>query len=246
MKTYKVFTRDLSSPIQCGEPVWDGSLPYQLPVVIVDMTDKECGAGWNACRDLSAALYIAGQWPDGHPSRAYVLESVPGIVVHERGDKLRAATWEIISEVGGAEIERAIREWTGTWAGEPAAQMAESQIAWRRAHARPRRSVSEVEDGLTAARVARGLDWALKRYDSARDAWGAWNARAAKEAWGAWDSWDSWNARGALVCEYASLMGWVEQPADLMIRGIREAYASGLGVAVPVAPEVLGWAMDEE
>jgi hypothetical protein len=67
MTFYKVFTDDLRSPIQGGDPVWDGSLPYDLPVVGLDRSEKECGAGWNFCREAHTALSIGGLWPNGRP-----------------------------------------------------------------------------------------------------------------------------------------------------------------------------------
>ena len=63
MKAYKVFTSDLRPPVQGGKPVWDGTLPYSLPVVNVDTSLAVCGAGWNACRDIETCLRIAGLWP---------------------------------------------------------------------------------------------------------------------------------------------------------------------------------------
>lgn len=35
MTYYKIFTHDLCAPIQGGPPIWDGSLPYDLPPVVV-------------------------------------------------------------------------------------------------------------------------------------------------------------------------------------------------------------------
>ena len=43
---YRCFTHDLRSPVQGGDPIWDGRLPYDLPVVTVDTSQAECGAGW--------------------------------------------------------------------------------------------------------------------------------------------------------------------------------------------------------
>lgn len=157
MTYFKVFTSGLRSPVQGGEPIWDGALPFLLPIVEVDTSGKECSHGWNVCRDLSTALRIAGLWPDGRPSRAYRLSAVDGHEAIERGDKVRAATWEIVSEVSGAEIERTISDWTRTWAGEHSAAMAVEQIAWSRALARPGRDEQAVVAGLEQALAARGL-----------------------------------------------------------------------------------------
>jgi len=98
---------------------------------------------------------------------------------------------------------------------------------------------------------------------AAEDAWAAW---AAGDAWAAWaagaDAWavsvwfaawnagsprsDAWDARAALTVAYASRRGLVSQPADLLTVGLRDAYASGLGVALPVGDATLGWAMDDK
>ena len=83
---FKVFTSDLRSPLQGGPPVWDGTLPYSLPEVEVDRGQGECAAGWNACREATTALRIAGLWPDGRPSRLFHVETTAEVV--ERGDKL--------------------------------------------------------------------------------------------------------------------------------------------------------------
>ena len=38
---YKIFTADLCSPVQGGEPVWDGTLPFELPKVALDSSDAD-------------------------------------------------------------------------------------------------------------------------------------------------------------------------------------------------------------
>jgi len=40
--------------------------------------------------------------------------------------------------------------------------------------------------------------------------------------------------------------GLTDYDAAHLTAGLRDAYACGLGVAVPVAEGVLGWAMDDE
>ncbi len=42
---YKAFTHDLRPPVRGGEPVWTGELPHELPVVKLDASAEECGAG---------------------------------------------------------------------------------------------------------------------------------------------------------------------------------------------------------
>lgn len=55
-----------------------------------------------------------------------------------------------------------------------------------------------------------------------------------------WDVWDAW---AALTVFYAVEEGWVDLPNDVLSRGLRDAYAAGLGMAAPVGPGVLGYAM---
>lgn len=158
MKTcsYKGLTHDYRPPVQGGEPVFDGRLPFALPMVAVDESSADCGAGWNACRDLATALRIAGPWPDGWPSRLFAVETDAAVV--ERGDKLRASTWTLTRECSEAEIEAAVRVLSAPF-GEHAeamiADMIAEQMAWRRALARPGRDEEAVEVGLRAARPAR-------------------------------------------------------------------------------------------
>ena len=85
---YKIFTHDLRSPLQTERPVWDGSLPYELPSVNLDTSDVECAAGWNFCEDLPTAFKIAGLWRHGRPARAFRIE--PGEDVIKRGNKHRS------------------------------------------------------------------------------------------------------------------------------------------------------------
>ena len=84
---WKVLTHDLRSPIQHGEPLWNGALPFRLPRVTVDPGPDECAAGWNFCDRLSTALGIAGLWPTGRPSRAFLIDEPENLLV--RGNKLR-------------------------------------------------------------------------------------------------------------------------------------------------------------
>ena len=95
---------------------------------------------------------------------------------------------------------------------------------------------------------------AVRAPSAAWDAWAAsaaWDAWAARAAWATWatlatlDARAAWGAWDALTVFYASLMGWVEHPADLLTVGLRDAYEYGLGIALPTGPSELGWAMDE-
>jgi hypothetical protein len=47
-----------------------------------------------------------------------------------------------------------------------------------------------------------------------------------------------------LTVRFAALNGWIDHAPDFLSVGIRDAYAHGLAVAVPVAENVLGWAME--
>ncbi len=55
---------------------------------------------------------------------------------------------------------------------------------------------------------------------------------------------DAWDARDALTVGFAARQGWIKHPADLLTVGLRDAYAFGLGIALPTGPNELGWAMD--
>lgn len=269
MEGYKVFTNDLCSPIQGGSPVWDGTLPYQLPAVHVDV-DAEldgCGAGWNICREAASALRIAGLWPNGRPSRLYRVEAHDPDVI-ERKKNCRVATGTLVDEI--VDLRPVIEELSAPF-GSLAPVMVDEQLAWREALSRPCRDEAAVEAGLRVALEVRRLTWGLRRYDTARaardvwasiaawDAWDAWDARAAWDARDVWDAWDTraaweardawdaraaWDAWDALATIYAVHRGWIPCAPDRHTLGIREAYRHGLGIAVPVAGGVLGWAMD--
>lgn len=210
MEGYKVFTNDLCSPIQGGSPVWDGTLPYQLPAVHVDV-DAEldgCGAGWNICREAASALRIAGLWPNGRPSRLYRVEAHDPDVI-ERKKNCRVATGTLVDEI--VDLRPVIEELSAPF-GSLAPVMVDEQLAWREALSRPCRDEAAVEAGLRVALEVRRLTWGLRRYDTARaardvwasiaawDAWDAWDARAAWDARDVWDAWDTraaWEARDA-------------------------------------------------
>ena len=93
---------------------------------------------------------------------------------------------------------------------------------------------------------------------AAWDVWAVWDVGAVRSAWNAWDVWavwdvgdvrSAWNAKAAwdaLTVQYASLMGWVSVPRDLLTQGIRDAYRNGLDAALPTGPDELGYAMVEE
>jgi hypothetical protein len=118
---FKCFTARLCPPIRGGDPVWDGTLPHQLPPVAVDDGQDECAAGWNACAEPHTALKIAGLWPDGWGVRLFEVETDSLVIT--RGDKLRAATWTITRECGAAEVAAAIRALSDGWFGDMAEEI---------------------------------------------------------------------------------------------------------------------------
>jgi hypothetical protein len=242
---WKALTHDLRSPVQGGDPLFDGRLPAVLPGVRLDTSAGECGAGWNYCAEPVTALRIAGLWPNGRPSRLFLVEASTDAI--ERTDKRRASSLTLVREASDAEIASAIDRFSEVF-GAHARFMADEQRAWRIALGRPRRDAAAVERALKVALSTRGLAWSAKKYEAARDAWdarAAWDAWAARDAWHARDAWDAWDARAALTVAYASVSGWVKDKPEHLTAGLREAYENGLGVALPTLPNVLGWAMDE-
>lgn len=218
---YKIFTHDLRSPIQGGEPVWDGALPYTLPSVEVDTSNVECGAGWNGCRTPEDALQLGGLWPDGQPSRLFCMETDKP--VFERGNKLRSSTWDVVNEI--TDVRPHVRNLTERcFPGSPHIDaITDEQMEWRLALSRPNKDEDAVIMGLQAAVSARGVDWILEKYSSAWDAWAAW---------------------AALSVYCAGIHGWTTQRDPMRLTtGIRDAYHNGLWIAVPTGNKILGWAM---
>lgn len=268
---WKCLTHDLRSPLQGGAPIFDGHLPAVLPSSRLDTGANECAAGWNYTAEPHTALAIGGFWPTGRPSRLFAVEAALDAI--ERGNKRRASSLSLIREATEDEVATAITAFSVVF-GAHASRMANEQRAWRLALRRPQHRAAVVELALTDALTARKLPWSVKRFDTAwaawaawaaldardaraaRDAWAARDARAALDAWAAWDAraaraaWDARDARAAraawaaLTVAYASLAGWITQAADHLTLGMRDAYAHGLGIALPIAPTVLGWAMD--
>jgi hypothetical protein len=248
MEGYKVWTHDYRSPIQGGDPVWDGVVPCELPVVELDRSAEECAAGWNWCRTPLEAVTVAGLWRDGWPCVLTRIEPAGAVV--ERDAKCRSEGLRIVERL---PIRPVVRDLSAAF-GEHAAVMEAAQLEWYEALGRPQHDAEAVERELRAAMEARGLGWSLRQYPTAwaardawavraaRAAWAAWGARNAWAAWGARDAWDAWDAWDALTLRYAALMGWVDHPPDLLTTGIIDAYRHGLATALPTAPETLGWA----
>lgn len=225
---YKAFTHDLRPPLQGGDVVWDGKMPYLLPKVPVDCSPKECAAGWNATRSIADCLRIAGFWRAPWPMRVFAVNP-NGHEIYERGDKVRSATWNIASECGLAEIESAIYQLSEKWFADSKLQsdMGREQFLWYRAFASPIRDESAAVTGLLAALEMRGLKWSLKKYS---------DEKAARAAWA---------ARAALLVYFSASMKWTKHDPNLLTTGIRDAYANGLLLTIPTAENELGYVMKE-
>ena len=216
-QAWKVLTHDLRSPIQRGEPIWNGLFPFRLPQVTADPGPAECAAGWNCCERLSTAFGIAGWWPLGRPGRAFLLEELENPLV--RGKKLRCNTALVTREATEQEIVEALFEFSAVF-GAYQADMAEQQAAWRRALARLGRVQEQatILALLQEALTARGLSWTIHQFDSGLavrdtwatravrntcDAWGAWAALEARDAWATRVSLDALDARAARAARAA-------------------------------------------
>lgn len=270
MTYYKILTHDYRPPVWGGEPIWDGkTLPYELPRVALDTSMKECSYGWNFVADLAAGFRIAGLWPSGWPSVAIEVRPLGRVV--ECGDKNRVSRLRLLRVASNREVREAITALSAPFKPH-VEEMVEEQMAWRAALARPQHDPATVNIELQRALGARGLaTWKLRRFKDARDAraswysWyarDAWGARGARDAWyarDAWGSWgaidvmDAWDARGSwgamdvmdafLAMRYAVCERWPDHDPALLTSGIREAYAHGLAIAVPIGEEELGWVM---
>ncbi len=212
MRGFKILTHDYRPPVQQGDPVWDGvTLPYDLPVAKLDLSETECGAGWNFCADIAPAARIAGLWKNGCASAVLEVEAVGTVV--ERGDKIRTDRLVIVGRADRATMV----EHLGRPFGNHAARMGESQVAWWEALGSERRKVRNVERGLRQSLKARGLDgWKLRRYDTAWDAWAArdaWDAWAARDARDARAAWAAWAARAAWAA-WAAQAAWAARDAQ--------------------------------
>jgi hypothetical protein len=271
-KFYKIFTHDFCSPLQKGKPVWDGSVPFDLPQVALDTSDAECAAGWNFVDSIGGGFKIAGMWPTGRPAVVAVVQA-NGDAIH-RNNKWRSSTLKITRIAREIEIAQAIQSFSEVF-GEHKNEMANEQIAWRYALGRPENKKEAVVENLEKALAHRDLKWKLKEYKTAWDAraaraaWDVWDARAARDAWAAraardardaraawdaraaraaWDAWDAraaWDARDALILFFAAKQRWIKESADLLTVGLRDAYANGLEIALPVAKKTLGYALTD-
>lgn len=265
---YKVFTHDLCSPIQGGSPVWDGTLPHELPMVKLDESQEECSYGWNFTRDIKTGLLIAGLWPNGRPSRVFSV--IPTGTIIEREDKIRSDKLTIVFEVKEEDINTAVYDFSVIF-GDHRKHMTESQIAWRRALSRPHHDPAKIEECLAETLRARGLNWNLKRFDTVQNVWhvwntwnawdapSAWNAWHIRDTWRVWDiwrtldalgNWNAWNVwdtqtvRDTLtlvMIEFLILKKQVIIESDHLVESIRSAYENGLETVMPTGPNELGW-----
>jgi hypothetical protein len=143
----------------------------------------------------------------------------------ERGDKLRTSVLTIVGICDEGEVRDAVRVISQPFGGHANA-MVESQMAWRRALARPYHDERVVGDSLADACCVRDLAWSLRRYETAgelsdrsyawyarrtqdtRDARNAWSARASWAAWSSWDAWHPAETREAAVAWPARAVTW--------------------------------------
>jgi hypothetical protein len=196
-------------------------LPVTLPIVDLDRSEADCGAGWNFCGSLVDAAKIAGFWANGRPARCLVVETIGEVVT--RAPKSRTSQLQLVRLCSEVEIQTAMRALVTPWAAaEHVDGLVAEQWAWYVALGRPAHDPARVEAALRAALDACGLsDWQLRRFDAARAAWdaraaraawdaraaraawdaraarAAWDARAARDAWDAWAAWAAWAARDA-------------------------------------------------
>lgn len=213
---YKFLTHDFKSPIQGGDPVWDGkTLPFTLNGVTLDKSDNECAAGWNFVDSIETGFKFVGMWPTGCPSQ--ILKVEPSKDKIQRGSKWRSSKLTITELATEDEIHSAIERFSELFVGY-AKEMSVEQILWREALSRPSYDLNVVTDSLQQALSKRDLKWELKQFDA---------------AW------------AALTVNFASLNKWITQPSDLLTTGIRDAYLNGLEIAIPVAKDTLGFAMKE-
>ena len=223
MQGWKVLTHDWRPPVQGGEPVCDGKLPFIMPRVQVDDTDALYGPGWYFCERPETALGVDGLWPNGRPSLLLVISTAEEEPVYPHGENCRAGCLTLdrlaTEEEGGA----AVRAFSEPFGGH-ADWMAEEQMRWRAAMARPSRDASLVEQGLRAALAARNLTWTIERFDSAQAAWDAWDADDANDACDAWAVRDA-NAAWAAWAAKAPRAAWAVRDA-WDARHPRDAWAS--------------------
>ena len=200
---YKVLTDDLCSPTMGGDPIFEGTPPFVLPVVEVDQSPVECGPGWHACKTPEQALVHGGLWRNGRPSRLFKVEVPEDVQVIERIGKVRFATGTLAEE---------ILDWTDILASMYApfkSTVRDGLIVeiqkWREALSSPEWNPEAAKAGLREALDIRGLSaWRIKEFESEKDLRNAWLAKLNREsstcmAWEmdlAYDAWNAWEKAG--------------------------------------------------
>ena len=180
---FRIYTHDWRSPTVGGNPILTepARLPITLPSVELDTTEAPHGAGYHFSASLAEAARASGFWPNGRAARCVsVVASADAIERRlEREfpyDKdpiriRRASALTITAVCAEAEVRAAMLE-AVSWAAT-AVQLVEEQWAWYVALGRPDRREEAVVKGLQVALAHRGLDWTLKRFGTAKDAWAA-------------------------------------------------------------------------
>jgi len=267
---YKLFTHDLRSPIQFGPVIWDGSLPFTLPTVNCDTSERECAAGWNAVQSIEQGFSICGMWPTGRPIRPFRVEKNDYEII-ARGNKLRSASLTVVEECSDVMIQQALHRFSARFVDKQE-EMTTEQWCWFESLRRPKRDIEAIEAGLREALKIRKLNWVIKQYPNARDMWdrwntwdrwNAWNARDTWDTWDArnvrdaWDTWDAWNVRDAWnawaawdawaardawdgLTVYFAAQ-WTKQDPQLLTAGIRDAYYNGAEIIIPTGSNELGY-----
>ena len=249
-------------------------LPYELPAVTLDTSNDECAGGWNYCATLPDALLIAGLWPNGYPSIAFeVIASSDAVArgTKRRASRLTLVRQldeeEILSGITSfsacfAPYVEVIVEEQRLWRSalrRPASH--EGRVAEALVLSLEAKGLQWILQKFETTMAA----WAaISAWDSI-SAWRAWTAFPSSHAWAAissrhaisawaaissrhaWDTISAWAAMDAVTYFVAVTHGWLNNTGmspHQRTTGIRDAYAAGLGIALPVAPGVLGWAME--
>jgi hypothetical protein len=226
---WKILNHDFSPPLQGGQPIFDGkTFPFKLNGVKLDVSDTECGQGWNFVSDIETGFKIAGMWRTGRPNA--ILKVEPSDDKIQRGNKWRCSVLNLQRFAELSEIQSAIERFSTVF-GAHTKEMAREQILWFEALSRPLHDENAVTLALETALSKRGLKWKLRKYEaarSARDSWEEWAARDARDSWAArdarsarasWDAWTAWTARAA----WAARDSWAARDA----RAARDAWLHG-------------------
>ena len=178
-------------------------LPVTLPSIELDTTEAPHGAGYHYSASLAEAARASGFWPNGRPARCVSVvassDTIERQLVTDYGfddhvTRIRRASALTITALCADDEVRAAMHETVSWA-RTAVQIVEEQWAWYLALGRPRPVEETVVEGLQVALAHRQLDWTLKRFGSAKEAWAA---RSQELHWptlnegDAWDRGDDW------------------------------------------------------